>query len=379
MSESITILKNLIRLNSQNPPGNTRQSIEWIRNWAEKSCIPSTTQWIDDNKGNIILTIGRAEKSIVLCGHLDTVPIGDKRNWNYDPLGAEEDEDGYIYGRGSADMKGGVAACLGAIKSLSNRADDDNIPFKIVFLGTSDEEIDFRGATTALKLNIMDTAEFLIVPEPTGLEVGIAEKGILWLLIKARGKAAHGSTPEKGINAIEELVKIFPKLHKAVPNDTHQVLGQSTLNIGMIKGGKSTNVVPEYAEIHCDYRLVPPVDTSDFGKKVAEIIKEFDKSSPSTFETTVKQSFNAVQSSVDNNLVKLFIDTANPKQLIGLNYATDAAVLVHSPIKRVPFVIFGPGDPKAIHVANERVSKEEVKKTELIVTEFLEKALISPS
>jgi succinyl-diaminopimelate desuccinylase len=355
MNDSTTILKKLIRLNSENPPGKTRQIIEWIRSWAEKNGIPATTQWI----------------------HLDTVPIGDKRNWKYDPLGADEDEDGFIYGRGSADMKGGVAACLGAIKFLKNSVDIDNLPYKIVFLGTSDEEVNFRGAINALELNIMDTAEFLIVPEPTGLDVGIAEKGMLWLLIKARGRAAHGSTPEKGINAIEELVRIFPTLHAEVPTDTHQVLGQSTLNIGVIKGGKSTNVVPEYAEIHCDYRLVPPVDTLDYGKKIDAVVREYGQSSPAQLETEIKQNFNAVQSSKDNEFVSLFIETANPKQIIGLNYATDAAVLVTPPSKRVPFVIFGPGDPKAIHVANERVSKVEVKKTEFVLLEFLKKVLKS--
>jgi succinyl-diaminopimelate desuccinylase len=377
MSESVIILKDLIRLNSENPPGNTRHIIEWIQKWAEENKIPVNTQWYERNKANIFLSVGKSERSIVLCGHLDTVPIGDPNNWQHDPLGAIEEE-GYIWGRGSADMKAGVAACLAAMKSLKNSEDVDKSPYEIVFLGTSDEEVDFKGARNAVEFNIMDSAEFLIIPEPTALDVGIAEKGILWLIVRSFGKAAHGSTPEKGINAIEELTKLFPKLHAEVPTETHQILGQSTLNIGVIKGGKSTNVVPENAEIHCDYRLVPPIDPYDYARKINTLIKEYEEKSPARFETEIKQNYNAVQSSKDEELIQLFVETTNRRQIIGVNYATDAAVLVTPPSKYVPFVLFGPGDPNAIHVANERVSISEVQKAESVIEEFLRK-VISPS
>ncbi|MFX0182612.1 MAG: M20 family metallopeptidase [Candidatus Hodarchaeota archaeon] len=372
MSESVLILKDLIKLNSENPPGNTRQIIEWIQTWAEKNKIPVNTQWYEKDKANIILSVGESEKTIVLCGHLDTVPIGDSNNWQHDPLGAIE-EDGYIWGRGSADMKAGVAACLAAMKLLKNSEDVDKLPYKIVFLGTSDEEVDFRGARTAVEFNIMDSAEFLIVPEPTALDVGIAEKGILWLIIRSFGKAAHGSTPEKGINAIEELSKLFPILHANVPTEKHYILGQSTLNIGVFKGGKSTNVVPENAEIHCDYRLVPPINPSDYARKIDTLIKEYKEKSPARFETEIKQKYEAVQSSKDEKLVQLFIETASRRKIIGVNYATDAAVLVSPPSKYVPFILYGPGDPNAIHAANERVSISEVQKAESVIEEFLKK------
>ncbi|MFX0174469.1 MAG: M20/M25/M40 family metallo-hydrolase [Candidatus Hodarchaeota archaeon] len=148
-SESLMILKNLVRLNSVNPPGNTSQIVKWIQNWVDNNQIYVETQWIEKNKANILLTVGESEKTIVICGHLDTVPIGNPKNWQYDPLGATE-EDGYIWGRGSADMKGGIAACLAALKSLKNSVDTNKLLYKIVFLGTSDEEVDFKGAKSAV-------------------------------------------------------------------------------------------------------------------------------------------------------------------------------------------------------------------------------------
>jgi succinyl-diaminopimelate desuccinylase len=371
VSECLTILKELIRLNSENPPGNTRLNIEWIQNWAENNGIPVKTQWYEENQANIILTVGQsAEKSIVMCGHLDTVPIGDLNNWNYDPFGAEEE--GFIYGRGSADMKGGVAACLGALKSLKDSGYTENLDHKILFLGTSDEEVGLGGAKAAMQnLGIMDKAEFLIVTEPTNLKVGIAEKGVLWFTIRSFGKAAHGSTPEKGVNAIEELVNLFPLLKEAIPRISHPILGESTINIGIFKGGKSTNVVPENAEVHCDFRLVPPINLLDFAKEISIKIKEVGKSCRGRFETEINQIMPPVSNSQENSFIQHFMKVSNNKTPIGLNYGTDAAVLITQASNPIPFVIYGPGDPKAIHMANERVPVAEVLEVESVLIKFL--------
>ncbi|MFX0014762.1 MAG: M20 family metallopeptidase [Promethearchaeota archaeon] len=379
MSECLKILKNLVRINSENPPGNTQQIIKWIQKWAEKNNISSEIHSYTNNQANILLTIGQSDRSIVMCGHLDTVPIGDISNWDYDPLGAEE-VGGYLYGRGSADMKGGVAACLGALKALKNSVDINKLIFQIVFLGTSDEEVGLGGAKAVMqKLRIMENAEFLIVTEPTNLKVGIAEKGVLWFTIRCFGEAAHGSTPEKGVNAIEELVKLFPLLKKAVPQISDPILGKSTINLGVIKGGKSANVVPEKAEIQCDFRLVPPVIISDFADEIKNSIKIFEKSSPARFETEINQIMLPVSNSQNNKFIQHFMEVSENRVPIGLNYGTDAAVLVPQASRPVPFVIYGPGDPKAIHCANERVPINELQEVELVLTKFLKDiAILSP-
>ncbi|MFX0084996.1 MAG: M20 family metallopeptidase [Candidatus Hodarchaeota archaeon] len=365
VSECLNILKQLIKLNSENPPGNTRANIEWIENWANINNIAVETQWYEENKGNIILTLGEADKTIVLCGHLDTVPIGDPNSWNVDPLGAEE-KDGYIYGRGAADMKAGVAACLGALKRIKNSRNKE-LDYKIAFLGTSDEEVGLEGAKAALNSGIMKSAEFLIIAEPTALRIGIAEKGVLWLSIQAYGKAAHGSTPEKGINAIEKLVNIIPLLHSELPTVIDPILGKSTLNIGKIKGGRSVNVVPEYAEVHCDYRLVPSINPEEFANNLLGTIQQHSQENAVNFEMKIEQIMPAIFTSKENYFIKHFLTKCTSKDFIGLNYATDGAVLV----KNIPFIIFGPGNPKRIHVANERVPIAQVKEAESILISFL--------
>ena len=370
MTHSISILKNLIKLNTENPPGKTSEILTWINNWEKKEKIESNIQEYEKGKGNIILKIGKADRSILICGHLDTVPLGDIRNWDYDPLGAES-IGGYIYGRGSADMKGGVAAILGSLKTLKHRLQEKDLKYNIIFLGTSDEEVGLGGAIASLKLGILKSCDFLIIPEPTGNKVGIAEKGVLWLSVNSKGVSAHGSTPLKGVNAIEEMVKLFPYLHEILPKDQHDILGRSTLNIGVFKGGKSANVVPEEAVIHCDYRLVPPHQPSEFAYTVEKEINKFARESPAKFTYEVKQTMSAIQTSIQNPFVKKFIAKVNDHSVIGLDYGTDGAVLVENSPKELPFVIFGPGNPKRIHVANERVKTIDVQAVEEIFTEFL--------
>ncbi|NHJ00974.1 MAG: M20 family peptidase [Candidatus Heimdallarchaeota archaeon] len=366
MSESIRILKELIKLNSENPPGITRENILWIKKWADENKIRSEIHWLDEFKGNIVLSYGEKKYTIVLCGHLDTVPAGERKNWQNDPFEPME-LDNYILGRGSADMKGGVAACLGALKKIKETIPEDQMKFKILFLGTSDEEVGLGGAKAAISRGLMEFAVFLIVTEPTSLKIGIIEKGVLWLKILCHGQSAHGSTPEKGVNAIENLIKIFPILYSELPNLENEILGTSTLNIGLIQGGTSANVVPEKAEIHCDYRLIPPINPNEFATQIHEKISEFSKGKNVRFETIIMQTMPTVSTSVDNLFVKKLMEMTNNKTPIGLNYATDAAILA----KEVPFVIFGPGDPKAIHVTNERVSIKEVEYTEKILVKFL--------
>ncbi|MCK5345436.1 MAG: M20 family metallopeptidase, partial [Candidatus Heimdallarchaeota archaeon] len=339
-------------------------------NWAKKEKIESNIQEYEKGKGNIILKIGKADRSILICGHLDTVPLGDIRNWDYDPLGAES-IGGYIYGRGSADMKGGVAAILGSLKTLKHRLQEKDLKYNIIFLGTSDEEVGLGGAIASLKLGILKSCDFLIIPEPTGNKVGIAEKGVLWLSVNSKGVSAHGSTPLKGVNAIEEMVKLFPYLHEIIPKDQNDILGKSTLNIGVFKGGKSANVVPEEAVIHCDYRLVPPHQPSEFVLTIEKEINKFARESPAKFTYEVKQTMSAIQTSIQNPFVKKFIAKVNDHSVIGLDYGTDGAVLVENSPKELPFVIFGPGNPKRIHVANERVKTIDVEAVEEIFTEFL--------
>jgi len=371
MSETIQVLRNLIQINTENPPGYTKEALLWIENWANKKKIPSEIQWFSESKGNIILTLGRGNKTILMTGHLDTVPIGDRTAWNIDPFEAKE-INGNIYGRGSADMKGGIASCLSTMDNLNRQLNLNDFNYKLVFLGTSDEEVGLEGAKAALKKKLMKNVAFVIVTEPTSLKTGITEKGVLWITIMARGKAAHGSTPDKGINAIEKLIGVIPKLKNSVPAIIDPILGVSTLNIGTISGGKSANIVPEYAEINCDFRLVPPINPIEFIQDIQNVILQENSQDTSYFTLKVNQIMPTISTPKENKFLELFLNHTDRKDIIGLNYATDLAVLCNAKVANsIPFLIYGPGDPNSIHIANEKVSILEVIEVENTLTKFL--------
>jgi succinyl-diaminopimelate desuccinylase len=245
--------------------------------------------------------------------------------------------------------------------------------YSLTFLGTSDEEVGLGGAKAFLETNLLNKTKFLIIPEPTALKIGLAEKGVLWVSIIASGRTAHGSTPEKGINAIEELVKLFPTLHSSITDHHDEILGKSTLNIGVIQGGNLANVVPERAEVQCDFRLVPPHQPSKFSKKLTQIVKEFADESSADFEIKIRQILPAIESNKNNFFVKKFVESSENKPFSGLNYATDGAVLVSNAPENLPFIIFGPGNPNRIHISNERVKIREVEIAEEILYKFLAK------
>ncbi|MBA7572937.1 putative succinyl-diaminopimelate desuccinylase [subsurface metagenome] len=366
--EIILILKNLVQLHTENPPGITESVVKFLILDVFKEEHGFQNQVVINRKNgvelhNLISTIGHGKEKIVLSGHFDVVPTGDPAQWKYHPFSAEI-KNGKLYGRGSADMKGGIASLIGVIKILSK------IPrflekYKLVFVGTADEEIGMMGSLSLSKQGVMNNSILLIIAEPTNLKIGIAEKGLLWVKLKIIGKYAHGSMPHEGINAIEGAIKIIPQLYNCLEEKRNVVLGKSTLNIGKISGGTAINIVPDQAVLDIDYRLIPEQDHNTLINNLnnLQLIKF-----PINIE--ILKELPALQTD-SNHLFIQNLKGVSKSELLGLSYATDAAHLisVNSPI---PFVIFGPGDPNNIHKIDEFIELEQVFQA----TEFLTNALL---
>ncbi|MHA1258905.1 MAG: M20 family metallopeptidase [Candidatus Heimdallarchaeaceae archaeon] len=356
----IPILKKLIAIKTENPPGKTIEAVRYLSNLFTEAGIRNRIQEYDNEKANLIVEYGEEEKTIILTGHLDTVPAGDENRWEFPPFSGEEKE-GRIYGRGATDMKGAVAAFVAILLKLK----ENNIKLnrKIIFLGTSDEEIGMDGAVEVRKTGIMKGCEFILIGEPTELQLGIAEKGTLWFKVIVEGKSAHGSTPELGVSAIEAAAKLIFQLKNAVPDFEHKILGKSTINIGKIKGGTLINVVPEYCEFECDLRLVADNLREETKEKIAEILKRFNAEEKAKAHIEMIHEITAIELKEKTSFFKTLVEKVNQlgkEKIIGLNYGTDGAMLV--PEFDTPFVIFGPGKLNQLHVTNEYTEKEEVIK-----------------
>jgi succinyl-diaminopimelate desuccinylase len=366
--ELTQILKNLVQIPTENPPGRTENIINYLVSEVLKESEGFHNEIIsykkDDTKlHNLVSRIGQGSQKIIFCGHFDVVPTGEISKWMYPPFSAEI-VDGKLYGRGSADMKSGLTMLIGAMKNLSKNAKFIE-KFELVFVGTADEEGGMSGSMYLTEKKIMQNAILLIIGEPTNMNIGVAEKGILWINMNIQGKSAHGSMPDKGINAIECAIKITSELYNCLDKKRNAILGNSTLNIGRIEGGTVINVVPEQTSLELDYRLIPEQDPESIIKNLRKI-----KPKPCIMNFKIIKKLPALQTDINQSLIQI-LKQLNKSSLIGLPYATDAAHLI-DPNETIPFILYGPGDPEVIHSTNEYVQLENLYKS----TEYLTKALL---
>ena len=367
--EIIFILKKLVQIPSENPPGITKEIVKFLIDDVFKEELGFQNQVIVNIKNgvelhNLVSTIGDGKEKIVLSGHFDVVPAGDAVQWEYPPYSAKI-KNGRLYGRGSADIKGGIASLIGVIKTLS-KIPDFLEKYKLVFVGTADEEAGMAGSITLSKQGVMNDSILLIIAEPTNLKIGIGEKGLLWVKLKITGKSAHGSTPHEGINAIEGALKIIPQLYDCLEEKTNVILGKSTLNIGKISGGTAINVVPDRAILDLDYRIIPEQDHNYLIVNLKDLQKR-----NFSIDIEIINELYALQTDSNHPFIQNLKEISKSEAL-GLSYATDAAHLINinNPI---PFVIFGLGDPNNIHKIDEYIELEQVfQATELLTNALLQ-------
>ncbi|MFQ6036959.1 MAG: M20/M25/M40 family metallo-hydrolase, partial [Sedimentisphaerales bacterium] len=207
--------------------------------------------------------------ALLFVSHLDVVGPGETA-WQHPPFAAAE-SNGKIHGRGSADMKGGIAAIVTAIRQVV----DGRIPLQgdIIFLGAAGEETDSCGAKRFISnQSAMPQLAGVVVTEPTDFEVVTAHRGLLWLKVETRGKAAHGSTPELGINAIASMRCLLNELENyEIPFQPHHLLGKCSMSINTIAGGKEINIVPDICTAGIDIRTLPAQNHQDIVKDLEKI------------------------------------------------------------------------------------------------------------
>jgi succinyl-diaminopimelate desuccinylase len=280
---------------------------------------------------------GPAGRLLFAC-HVDTVPVGSTADWSIDPFGGEI-ADGLVHGRGASDMKAGVVASAAALVEACRRG------APAALLLTSDEEIGCLGAAAARDAARELAPRAVVIPEATRNRAHLGHRGALWLRVVSRGRAAHGSTPELGVNAIARLVDLTVRARAELPLAEDPYLGPETCNLGTLRGGTATNIVPDHAEAHLDHRTVG--DGS-------EILSWWQRQ-PEADEVSVASRLPAVKTDADDPWVAQRAPEAEP-----VRYFTDASVLAPV-LPGVPVLIWGPGDPARMHAVDENVPVAELE------------------
>ena len=322
--------------------------------------IESTIQPFGNNRANLVARIKGTghKKSLVFCGHMDTVSVGDI-SWEHDPFGAEEIDD-LIYGRGASDMKGGLAALVIAMIEVFKSG--ITLEGDLVLAATAGEEVECIGASIMVKDGVLNDAGAMVVAEPSGGEIFVTHKGALWLEIISYGKTAHGSMPELGINAIENMNLFINTIHHRLKfkYEEDSLLGGPTINIATISGGIQLNVVPDMCKLQIDIRTVPGQNHQEILSDISLLISEIELSSNAKFDVKILNDKVAVKNKANDQFVQLTLDTATEMfgseyKAKGVRYCTDASIFVPGFNNELSVIICGPGEETQAHQPNEYI------------------------
>lgn len=361
----------LVRANSINPPGGEIEAAEVAAEFLRAQGLKVDIDVFDGVRANLTARlegVGRVP-GLLLSGHLDTVPVPNVENWSRDPWSGAI-EDGTLYGRGSLDMKGGLAAlCVAAARFA--RA-DEALQGDIVIALTAGEETNSLGANRICSQDELGPLSGVIVAEPTNLDVGYTHRGALWLKVKAKGRSAHGSQPHEGVNAVRLILDWlgdWSEIEAMVTTEAHPVLGQSTASLNQICGGLAPNVIPDYAEIVLDIRTLP-------GQRHDLLIRQLQGESEAVEIEVIRDApplATDLQDPLVNHCKEAALDVAGEVSLRGLPYTTDAAIFAEE--LGVPAVVIGPGSERLAHTDNESISVSELASAAAIYETVIRRVL----
>jgi len=365
--EPVELTQRLVRMDTINPPGNEMQCARLLQELLdtagfETSLIPLGT---DAQRASLVARRGYAggaagNRPIAFTGHIDVVPLGTRR-WTHPPFDAVV-HDGRIHGRGTSDMKSGIAAFVCAAIAAPPEAE-------LLLIITAGEETGCDGARVLAAGPHLGSAGALVVCEPTDNVVYVGHKGALWLRTVMEGKTAHGSMPEQGDNAICKAVAAIDRITPFdFCCDRHAVLGGPTLNVGTFHGGININSVPDRAVFELDIRTVPSMDHATVRAALAAQMNE-------RADIEVLVDLPAVWTDPQTPWVRRVMDVASrvtgrAAEIRTATYFSDASLLGPA-LGHVPAIILGPGEPSMAHQTDEWCSISNIERATRIYGEMI--------
>ena len=362
--ELIKLVQSLVQIPShKDVPNREKEVAEFIYDFCNKNGLEVELHTVDGERKNVIAYLkGEGTgKALMFNGHTDTVP---PYNMTIPPFDAEI-HDGYIWGRGTSDMKGAIACMLMTMLGIkrSNRRMKGNI----IFAGVIGEEERSEGTEYLVKSGIK--ADGAIVGEPSNYEYAIGHRGLEWLEIKIKGKAAHGGMPMLGINAISKASKLICRIEEEIypklENRYNEYMGPSVMNFGRIEGGTQPSTVADSCSIMIDRRYIPGENVETVIGEYQDIIDKLKAEDPEFDAEIVRMPNNMLtldhlylMTPPDSHIVLATRESI--KEVIGREPEitrrrgwTDAALL--SNYGNILSVVLGPGDISFSHTKDERV------------------------
>jgi succinyl-diaminopimelate desuccinylase len=355
-NDVISLTKSLLRFDTINPPGRERDCARYAGQLLEEWGFRVDYHEYDAGRTSVVARAGGVEGRAPLCltGHIDTVALG-AAPWKRDAFAGETDGD-RLYGRGSSDMKAGVAAILLAVRSFAARF--SGTPGVVVVL-TAGEEGGCIGSAHLARSPLLGRAGAIIVGEPTANQPYVGHKGSVKFHVRFRGVSAHGSMPELGDNAVYKAARAIARLETFdFQAKAHSLMGAPTLNVGTVKGGDGINMVPDWATVGVDIRTVPGMDHGVLLARLGATLGE-------DAEMDVVSDLPPVWTPPETEWMQRVLEICgrhlgekpSPRTA---TYMTDAANLLKA-YAGAPTVVLGPGEPQMAHQTDEYCSQERIR------------------
>lgn len=354
--DAVSLTKSLLHFDTVNPPGRERECARHIGALLQDWGYRVDYHEYEDSRTSVVARAGASDAKAPLCltGHIDVVPLG-TRPWARDPFKGETDGD-RLYGRGTSDMKSGIAAILLAAKAVAKKL--AGTPGVVLVL-TAAEEGGCIGSQHLAESALLGKAGAMIVGEPTSNYPLVGHKGSLKFHARFRGVSAHGSMPELGVNAVYKASRAVLSLERFdFGAKAHPVMGAPTLNVGTFAGGQGVNLVPDEATIGVDIRTVPGMDHAALLGRLRALLG-------TDAELEVFSDMDAVWTDPQEQWVRRVFEisgrtlgeTPQPRTA---TYNTDAGNLLKR-YRGAPTVVLGPGEAAQAHQTDEYVSMERIR------------------
>jgi len=362
MDPAIRLLRELVAVNSVNPtlvPGapGEQQIADLVAAHLRRSGLDVSVEAVAPGRPNVVGVLeGRAKgRTLMFCGHTDTVGVAGMTD-PFTPL----ERDGRLYGRGAQDMKGGVAAMMAAAAAVA--AAGGLASGRLIVAAVVDEEHSSIGADALVKTWRADAA---VVTEPTDLAIAVGHKGFAWVEIVVEGRAAHGSRPAEGEDAILRLGRVLTRLEALdvtlQARRPHPLVGTGSLHASFIEGGRELSSYPDRATLQMERRTLPSEPESTALEEVRQILETL-RREDTTFRGSATAMFSRPAYEVPANhplpqaLSAALTLVGGQPRIAGASFWTDAAVLGHADI---PSILFGPGGA-GLHSTEEYVTVADI-------------------
>lgn len=335
-----------------------------------------------DGYGNVVGRIGDGARSILFDSHMDTVIVTDVEQWTLPPFSGEI-KDGYLWGRGSVDMKAGLAASVYAAAIAKSQG---LLEGKSVYVTCTvvEEDCDGEGLKAALEENQLHP-DFTVICEPSANLISTGHKGKAQIIIQTQGVSAHGSAPEKGVNAVYEMAEIIQRIEQTNLALAQQAGTHGTLVLAQISStGVSLNAVPYACEVYLDRRLVVGETEESLNEEMERIIQ--DKNASWKYDIVKRKTWTgaditynplapAWEISLEHSLAQAFIAACtetygkSPDKFEYWDFSTNAIAAVR---KGIPTIGFGPGDHKLAHTRDEKCAVDQIVEACVVYTRVID-------